>query len=258
MRAVSLILILGFSLVVPLRAQDNETPSCLDARTQTDMNVCAGRAFQKQDSLLNQVYPRVIARLGTDTARVRLLREAQRLWVRFRDAECGFVGAEVQGGSMQPMMERYCLASATQQRVEQLRQALPEADQKADARYAVTETANRLFAAMEERDTAALRTLMHPRAQIVSVASTGVAVRSADEWIRGLGRTTDALVERMWDADVEIDGDMATLWAPYDFHLGERFSHCGTDAFQFVREGGAWKMISITFTRRTAGCEGAP
>jgi uncharacterized protein YecT (DUF1311 family) len=240
-----------------VRAQDEE-PSCLDARTQTDMNVCAGRAFQKEDSLLNQVYPRVIAQLEADTARVRLLREAQRLWIRFRDAECGFVRAEVQGGSMEPMVDRFCLASVTHQRVEQLRQALPEAGEEADARYAVTEAANRLFAAMEERDTAALRTLMHPRAQIVSVASTGVSVRSADEWIGGLGRTSDALIERMWDAEVEIDGDLAPLWAPYDFHLGERFSHCGMDAFQFVREGGAWKMISVTFTRRTTGCEGPP
>lgn len=62
----------------------------------------------------------------------------------------------------------------------------------------------------------------------------------------------------MWSAEVRIDGGLATLWAPYEFHLGERFSHCGIDAFQFVREGGAWKMIAITFTRRTTGCLEGP
>jgi hypothetical protein len=135
---------------------------------------------------------------------------------------------------------------------------LPEAAQEATARFAVSEIANQLFAAMQAKDTAALRTLMHPRAQIVSIASSGVGVRSADEWIRGLTRIPDELIERMWDPEVRIDGDLATLWAPYDFHLGERFSHCGIDAFQFVREGGAWKMITVTFTRRTTGCEERP
>jgi hypothetical protein len=62
-------------------------------------------------------------------------------------------------------------------------------------------------------------------------------------------------MERIWAPEVRIDGNMATLWAPYDFHLGRRLSHCGMDAFQFVREGGAWKLIAVTFTARTEGCE---
>ena len=29
----------------------------------------------------------------------------------------------------------------------------------------------------------------------------------------------------MWDPEVQVDGDIAALWAPYDFHIGGRFSH---------------------------------
>lgn len=231
-------------------------PSCDEARTQVEMNACAARTLQTADSVLNQVYPRVMAQL--DSARAPLLREAQRQWIRLRDADCAVEAAEFEGGSMQPMVHSFCLADATRQRARHLRTFLSADSADYDAEAAVVEAAHHLFAAMEERDTATLRALMHPRAQIVSVAATGTTVRAADEWIRGLSRNTDVLRECMWDPRVQIDGNLATLWAPYDFHLGERFSHCGIDAFQFVREGGAWKMIAITFTRRTTGCEGPP
>lgn len=235
-----------------LRAQAD--PPCDDARTQTDMNLCAARTLQTADSALNLLYPRVMAQL--DSVQVPLLREAQRQWIRLRDADCATEAAEFEGGSMQPMIRSFCLADATHERVKYLRGFLSAEPSDADAEAAVVEAAHQLFAAMQSKDTAALRTLMHPRAQIVSVAATGTTVRAADEWIRGLSRNTDVLRERMWDPRVQIDGDLATLWAPYEFHLGERFSHCGMDAFQFVREGGAWKMVVITFTRRTTGCEG--
>jgi uncharacterized protein YecT (DUF1311 family) len=237
-----------------LRAQAD--PSCDDARTQTEMNLCAARTLQTADSALNALYPRVMAQV--DSAQAPLLREAQRQWIRLRDADCAMEAAAFEGGSMQPMIHSFCLADATRQRVKYLHGFLPEGPADFDAESAVVEAAHQLFAAMQAKDTAALRTLMHPRAQIVSVAATGTTVRAADEWIRGLSRNADVLIERMWDPQVQIDGDLATLWAPYDFRLGERFSHCGIDAFQFVREGGAWKMIAITFTRRTTGCEGAP
>lgn len=238
-----------------LAAQDTQDahPSCDDARTQLEMNECAGRTFQMQDSVLNRVYPRVVAAL--DSARVPLLREAQRQWIRVRDADCALETAELQGGSMAPMVHAFCLAYATQERIRYLRGFLPEPDDEAEARRAVIDATEALFAAMQEKDTTTLRRLIHPRAQIVAVSDDAVGVRTLDEWIPGLTRSPDALVERMWNPRVEIDGNLATLWAPYDFHLGERFSHCGYDAFQFVREGGAWKMIAITFTRRTTGCD---
>lgn len=238
-----------------LVAQD-DSPSCDDARTQMDMNRCAALAYARADSALNQTYQQVLQ--GIDPARTETLREAQRAWIRMRDADCELENAGFEGGSIHPMLFALCQAHATRLRTGQLRQLLAGDDGDGGDHGAVLRATNALFQAMMEKDTAALRTLMHPRAQIVSVASTGTAVRSADEWIRGLSRMPDELIERMWDPEVRIDGDLATLWAPYDFHLGERFSHCGFDAFQFVRESGAWKMIAVTFTRRTTGCEERP
>jgi uncharacterized protein YecT (DUF1311 family) len=254
-RIFSLVALLLFAASPPLHAQPSR---CMDeARTQLAMNECAGEEWGQADSVLNAVYAQVVAEV--DSIQLPLLRDAQRAWIRLRDADCQVEAAEFEGGSMQPMVETLCLAQETRRRTEYLRRLVTaEGDATEGARSLVLQATHALFEAMEARDTAALRTLIHPRAQVVSVSERGVGVRTTDEWIPSVTRNPEPLRERMWDARVEVDGNLATLWAPYDFHLGERFSHCGFDAFTFVREGGAWKLITVAFTGRTAGCRTAP
>lgn len=122
----------------------------------------------------------------------------------------------------------------------------------------VVEAAEQLFDAMEARDTTALRALMHPDAQIIAVDPEGrarVQPGGAAAWIAGVGRSEGgAWRERIRGPRVEVSGALATLWAPYTFHLGEQFSHCGTDAFQFVWTDDGWQLLVVTFTIETEGC----
>jgi hypothetical protein len=66
------------------------------------------------------------------------------------------------------------------------------------------------------------------------------------------------LIERTWAHEVRVDGNIAQAWMQYDFHIGERFSHCGVDAFDFVKIGDAWKIVQVMDTRRTTGCTPPP
>lgn len=126
---------------------------------------------------------------------------------------------------------------------------------------AVVAVAQGLFDAMQVRDTTAVLALLHPAAQVIGIAPDGaVQVIPGAEWARGLVGVTEELRERMWAPRVEVDGALATLWARYNFHVGDRFSHCGTDAFQFVRApapagGAAWRLLVVTFTMEVDGCD---
>lgn len=141
----------------------------------------------------------------------------------------------------------------------------PPSDAAAGARSPAAEqevvaAAEALFSAMRTRDTAAIRDLLLPEMQIVSVRVGGAPAaapqrRSAEQFIASIARPGEELRERMWSPRVELDGDLATLWAPYDFHVGERFSHCGHDAFHLVREGGRWRISALAYTIQTTGCE---
>ncbi|HEU0299802.1 MAG TPA: lysozyme inhibitor LprI family protein [Longimicrobium sp.] len=234
-----------------LRAQDDV--SCDEPRTQLEMNQCAAREFTRADSILNAVWQQVISQVDPDLAPP--LRQAQRAWIQLRDAQCAFDRAEFEGGSMAPMVHSFCMAFHARERTAYLRRVLPdshEVEQQAEVEAA----AGRLFDAMHDRDTVALGEMIHPRALVAAIAPGGEAqLRTAEEFILAVAESRQALREEIRDARVEIDGDMATLWAPYDFYRDGRFSHCGTDAFQFIRQDGAWKLIAVTYTRRTTQCD---
>lgn len=137
------------------------------------------------------------------------------------------------------------------------RSALPPGRPSPEAAQ-VVQTAEQIFVAMRTRDTLALRTLFHPGARITIVEGNGkevkVSERGVSEFVRSIGTARDTLRERMWEPEVRVDGHLATLWAPYDFHRGARLSHCGYDAFQFVRAAGGWRIAAISYTVQRDGC----
>lgn len=65
--------------------------------------------------------------------------------------------------------------------------------------------------------------------------------------------------EQIWDErissyDIKIDGDLASAWTPYQFYVGDKFSHCGVNSFQLAKLEGNWKIIYIVDTRRRTEC----
>ena len=41
--------------------------------------------------------------------------------------------------------------------------------------------------------------------------------------------------EPIWNEKVQIDGQLASVWVDYAFFLGDRFLHCGGDAFHLAK-----------------------
>ena len=93
---------------------------CDSAKTQMEMTHCSAQAYQAADDELNEAYQRLVDRLEHNSASLEKLREAQRQWIGFRDAECAFESSAVEGGSAQPMIRNFCLESLTQTRTQTL------------------------------------------------------------------------------------------------------------------------------------------
>ena len=125
---------------------------------------------------------------------------------------------------------------------------------------AITGVVTKLFDAMRARDTTTMRALFVPNASMQSLRDTAVTFDRIDGWIAGVARAPQGVVldERLGPQQVRIDGNLATVWVDYWFYAGPRFSHCGVDAFQLARIGGAWKIFSVVDTRRTKGCAPSP
>ena len=125
----------------------------------------------------------------------------------------------------------------------------------ADAdRDAILATVQALFDALRERDGSVLREIVHPTVVMHSVEGSGDGERSiststVDDLIARVEGSEQVLTERMWDPEVRISGDLAMVWTPYDFYVGDTLSHCGADAFVLTRTGDAWQITGLSWTR---------
>jgi uncharacterized protein YecT (DUF1311 family) len=91
---------------------------CDNATDQTTMNQCAAQQNKAADKELNALYQQITTRLKSNPDSKKLLIGAQRAWVAFRDAECKFSSAGVQGGSVYPLIYSNCVTELTKARVE--------------------------------------------------------------------------------------------------------------------------------------------
>jgi len=104
------------------------------SQTQFEMNQQAHAAYQKADKELNTVYRKILLLYKADTVFIANLKESQRLWIKFRDAEVKMkYPAREAGfyGSVHPLCWSNYLEQLTYQRTEKLREWL-KGDEEGD------------------------------------------------------------------------------------------------------------------------------
>ena len=92
---------------------------------------CWSSAFDRADNQLNAIWPDVLAAARDNdknfvplhsakpSAEVDLI-EAQRAWLKYRDAECALESDDAQGGTGQAIISAQCATEQTRQRIKQL------------------------------------------------------------------------------------------------------------------------------------------
>ena len=122
-------------------------------------------------------------------------------------------------------------------------------------RDAILAAVQGIFDALAAGDGEILREIMHPDVLMHSVERAADGTRSGststrDQLIARLEGSEQVLIERMWDAEVRVSGDLAMVWTPYDFYVGEDLSHCGADALLLTRnDDESWTIVALSWTR---------
>lgn len=132
--------------------------------------------------------------------------------------------------------------------------AAPAAAQKPEAE--VGAVVRRMFDAMRTKDTTAFRATIAADARLIGTGTNpqGQPVHRAvgmNGFIASIATGPPGLDERIYDPEVRIDQNLATVWTRYDFFVTGNFSHCGYDAFQLIKTRGVWKIAQIADTRRS-------
>ena len=81
--------------------------------------------------------------------------------------------------------------------------------------------------------------------QSIQALLTGVANKKPE----------NVYLEKLLSYDIKIDGNLASVWTPYEFYLNDSFSHCGANSFQLFNNNGRWQIIYIVDMRRRDNCK---
>ena len=115
---------------------------------------------------------------------------------------------------------------------------------------------NKLFEAMRAKNAEAIRGLFMPEGQLVAIDKprTGdglskTRVFTADAFSKMIAEAkAPEFIEKMVQPEVKLFGDMALVFGRYTFHVGDKFSHCGTNSFNLVRTADGWKIANAAST----------
>ena len=133
-------------------------------------------------------------------------------------------------------------------------QAMPPPDFETAA---VLAPINGIFSAFEAGDSAAMLRHVYADGRVTATGTraSGNGLRQLS-WTQFAQRVTpeSRFQERISDPAIDIDGDVAMVWAPFVVRVGGKVSNCGFDHFDLVRENGAWKIMNLTFSSRITGC----
>jgi uncharacterized protein YecT (DUF1311 family) len=114
-RALFLLLI----VTGPLWAAEYEWSADCDQK-QLSMNTCAKERFDFYDKRLNELFGLQMNYLKEGKYK-NYLRQAQRAWIAFRDADCRYsAGTSEDSGSIWPLEHFSCLAERTRTRIREL------------------------------------------------------------------------------------------------------------------------------------------
>jgi len=118
-----------------------------------------------------------------------------------------------------------------------------------DDRAAILAITDEFFDALKHRDNDRIMALFHDGAYGASLrwdAEGKPILRHGPEAALPAGE--DIWTERYWDPTVLVEGNIATIWTPYDFYVNDRFNHCGIDVFSFFKIDDEWKIINTAYT----------
>jgi hypothetical protein len=126
---------------------------------------------------------------------------------------------------------------------------------------AIKNVIDSFFEGLHYGDSSKIRTTIHKDLKIQTTSSTkdGIKVlrtQKAKDFLIAIAnkKPENTYFEKLLSYDIKIDGNLASVWTPYEFYLNEKFSHCGANSFQLFDNNGRWEIIYLVDMRRRSDC----
>ena len=113
------------------------------------------------------------------------------------------------------------------------------------------------FEGFHQKDTLKLKSVCGDKIILQSISESKskgnkLSNESAEEFYKSIASIpkTTKFQEKILSYNIQIDGTMAHVWAPYEFYLNDKLSHSGVNTFTLFKEKENWKIVYLIDTRR--------
>jgi ketosteroid isomerase-like protein len=126
----------------------------------------------------------------------------------------------------------------------------------ADQNAQVMDPVQRFFDALGRQDKNGLLAVVAPNIEITSVQQNALRRLSIEKLADAIAaHRGGAIAERIHQPQVQVDNDLAVVWAPYAFTINGRVDHCGTDVLTLGKLQDRWVIIGLADNERKDHCQ---
>lgn len=113
------------------------------------------------------------------------------------------------------------------------------------------------FEGFHQKDTSIIKSVCADKMILQSISENSVkgnklSSETPNEFYKSIASipSTMKFKEEILSYNIQIDGTMAHVWAPYEFYLNDKLSHSGVNTFTLFKEKDKWQIIYLIDTRR--------
>ena len=120
---------------------------------------------------------------------------------------------------------------------------------------AIQNTIYTFFDGFHAKDAVAMQSTLHKSFELGSVFKTkeGVVFEELEgkQFVGAVIFRPDKPVwkEILGAFEINVSGQLAHVWIPYEFRVDDNFSHCGVNSIHLIKSDQGWKILNITDSR---------
>ena len=134
--------------------------------------------------------------------------------------------------------------------------------QKGNEKQEIKKTIETFFEGLHKGDSTLIKTVLHKEIKIQTTRNNRegknlIFTETREKLLVNIARKKpeDTYLEKLFSYDIKIDGNLASVWTPYEFYYNGNFSHCGANSFQLFYNNGKWEIIYLVDMRRRQSCK---
>jgi len=120
----------------------------------------------------------------------------------------------------------------------------------------VQKTIDDFFVGLNTKDTTAIRKQCYKDIIVQTILKTKIGNQlktdNFNDFLVSIATIpTEVIIEeKLLDYKIEVDGNLAHVWTPYEFYVNGVLSHKGVNSFTLLKENFDWQIIHVIDTRR--------